>query len=108
MVEISNLEDFNAFVKSNNFVCKLSASWCRPCKQVTPLLQEIAEETGVTVLELDIDDHEEVFNSLNVRSVPTVIGFKGGEAFGHVLVGVKSKQEYADLATVIAQKEAND
>lgn len=57
------------------------AEWCGPCKQLSPILDEVAEEMGdaVTVVKVNIDDSPETPTKLGVRGIPTLMVFKGGE-----------------------------
>ena len=56
------------------------AEWCGPCKMLSPSLEEISEELGgqVTIAKLNIDDHPDAAAKYGVRSIPTMILFKGG------------------------------
>ena len=56
------------------------ATWCGPCKQLTPLLEKaIAEAKGaVTLAKIDIDKNQTLAQQLRIQSVPTVYGFSGG------------------------------
>ena len=56
------------------------AEWCGPCKQIAPALEEISEsQPGVTIAKLNIDENPELAAQYGVRSIPTLIAFKGGE-----------------------------
>ena len=57
------------------------AEWCGPCKQLSPILDEIASEMGekVTVAKVNIDDNPDSPLKYGVRGIPTLILFKGGE-----------------------------
>jgi thioredoxin 1 len=57
------------------------AEWCGPCKMIGPSLEEIATELGgkVTIAKLNIDENPELAAQFGVRSIPTLIMFKGGE-----------------------------
>jgi thioredoxin 1 len=56
------------------------AEWCGPCKVIAPALEQLAEEyTGrVTVAKLDVDTNPKAVMRFNVRSIPTMMFFKGG------------------------------
>ena len=72
------------------------APWCGPCKQVSPLLDEIEAAGEIEVLKLNIDYASEVAVNLRVRGVPTLIIYKDGEISG-TKVGGLSKKELLDF-----------
>ncbi|MGN6583630.1 MAG: thioredoxin [Rhizobiaceae bacterium] len=57
------------------------AEWCGPCKMIAPSLEEIATELGgkVKIAKLNIDENPELAAQFGVRSIPTLMIFKGGE-----------------------------
>ena len=71
------------------------ASWCGPCKALTPTMGSLAEEYDgrVKVVKIDIDKFPELLAQFNFRSVPTVILFEKGEAVFSAN-GAKSKEFY--------------
>jgi thioredoxin 1 len=75
-----------------------TATWCGPCKQLAPIVDQLADELvgQVKVGKLDIDDSPITAGKYGVRGVPTVMVFKGGErAAQHV--GLTTKQKLLDL-----------
>ena len=68
------------------------AEWCGPCKMITPVLEEIAEEQAgkVRIAKLNIDDNLDVTRRFDVMSIPTLILFKDGEPTAR-LIGAKPK-----------------
>lgn len=57
------------------------AEWCGPCKQLTPIVDEIAGDFGgkMNVFKVNIDDNPDTPSKYNVRGIPTLILFKDGE-----------------------------
>lgn len=73
------------------------AEWCGPCRMIAPILEEVAEELGDTVIisKLNIDENPETPALLGVRSIPTLMIFKDGKMVG-TKVGVQSKSALID------------
>lgn len=57
------------------------AEWCGPCKMIAPALEEIATELNgrVKIAKINIDENPELAAQFGVRSIPTLMIFKGGE-----------------------------
>ena len=73
------MPDFRALISSKNPVLiDFFAEWCGPCKTLSPILKEIANEMSeeVRVIKIDIDKNPTLANKLNVRSVPTLMIYK--------------------------------
>ncbi len=70
------------------------APWCGPCKMVAPVVDELAEEYDgkVKFVKLNTDDNIETASKYGIRSIPTLIVFKNGEAVEQV-VGFRPKSE---------------
>ena len=68
------------------------AEWCGPCKMITPVLEEIAEEHEgkIQIAKLNVDDSLDVSRRFDVLSIPTLILFKDGEPQVRV-IGAKPK-----------------
>ena len=74
------------------------AEWCGPCKVVGPTVEALASDYQgkVKVAKLNVDDNPEAAGRFGVRSIPTLIVFKDGEA-QQAAVGVKPKGQLAEL-----------
>lgn len=71
------------------------ASWCAPCKQVSPLLDRLAETYGdrASVVKLDFDNNRQVAKRFKLQGMPSVMFFKGGE-LQETLTGMKPYSVY--------------
>lgn len=58
------------------------ATWCGPCKLQGPILEQVKQKMGdkVNIIKIDVDRNPELSERYQIRSVPTLIVFKGGEA----------------------------
>jgi thioredoxin 1 len=70
------------------------ATWCGPCRMIAPVLEEIAEEQAeaVRIAKVDVDNNPELSNRFGIRTIPTLMFFKGGELKDQV-VGLTSKAD---------------
>ncbi|WP_454739956.1 thioredoxin [Cupriavidus necator] len=68
------------------------AEWCNPCKQIAPLLNEIADEMGGTlrVVKVNADENKALMERYSVRGLPSLLLYVGGEEKGRLL-GLQSK-----------------
>jgi thioredoxin 1 len=68
------------------------APWCGPCKAIAPILEDLAVELDgkLAIAKINIDDYSEIAAEFDVRSIPTLLVFKGG-ALASRLVGMLPK-----------------
>lgn len=73
------------------------AEWCGPCRMIGPSLEEIATEMAgkVKIVKLNIDENPNTAMKFGVRSIPTLIAFKGGQPAG-MQVGAAPKSKLVD------------
>ena len=71
------------------------AEWCGPCKMVAPILDELAAEYDgkVRIGKVNIDDHQDLATEYNIRAIPTLLLFKGGQVVDQI-VGLRSKKDF--------------
>lgn len=74
------------------------ADWCGPCKMMSPVIDNIADEYSdkVKVGKINIDENQNLAVEYNVMSIPTIMIFKNGK-LQHTFVGVRDKKEILDV-----------
>jgi len=73
------------------------ASWCGPCRMLSPVVDEIAEENAsVKVGKVNVDEQPELASQFGVMSIPTLLAFKGGK-LAEQSVGVKPKAAILEM-----------
>ena len=74
------------------------APWCGPCRMLSPVISEIAEEYGdkVKVCKVNVDDEGELAASFNVMSIPTLVVVKDGKV-ANSAVGVRPKAQIVEM-----------
>jgi len=70
------------------------AEWCGPCKAIAPTLDELATEYAgrVTIAKVNVDEHPGLAARFEVRSIPTLLIFKGGQVIDQVVGAVPKAQ----------------
>lgn len=75
------METFNDIIQSNKpTLVDFYATWCGPCKAMTPIIQQLGKELQSTarVLKIDVDKNPATAARFQIRSVPTLMIFKNG------------------------------
>ena len=73
------------------------AEWCGPCRMVSPIIDELAQEYEgrVTIGKMNVDENDDVVGRFGIRNIPTVIFFKNGEMVDKI-VGATSKDKFKE------------
>ena len=99
VLEINDLNfDKEVLESKEPFLLDFSAVWCGPCKMLSPIVEKIADENlgKIKVGKLDIDDSPGVAKKFAIRSVPTILVFRGGKETARQ-VGVVNKDALMKL-----------
>ena len=83
--------NFNEVVSGNSLVLvDFWAEWCGPCRMLSPILEEISNETGLLVGKLNVDENPKKSSEFGVKSIPSMVLFKDGSPV-HTIVGAMPK-----------------
>ena len=88
-------ENYERTIKTEKTVLlDFYAEWCGPCKMMSPVIDQIAEEVGNTVIvgKIDVDDDQQLAEKYGIMSIPTIVIIKNGEVVKK-FVGVTNKEE---------------
>ena len=97
MVKKVNGQEFeNEAMKAPAAVVDFSATWCGPCRMIAPILEEIAEETGLKIAKVDVDECGELAAQFGIMSIPTLMVFRNGKLVNKA-VGAMPKENILDL-----------
>lgn len=73
-------ENFHEEIKEGTVLVDFYATWCGPCKMLSPVIEELSKENPtISVIKIDVDEHEELAREYAVMSIPTVLLFKDGQ-----------------------------
>ena len=90
-VQKLNQNNFDNAIINGTALVDFYADWCGPCRMVSPIVDEIAEERpDVTVGKVNVDDENELAMKYEVMSIPTLIVFKDGKETARI-VGARPK-----------------
>ena len=89
---ILNPTNFQNQTKSGIVLIDFWASWCMPCKMMSPILNEVADAIGdeARICKVNVEDHQQLSSKFSVRNIPTLILLKNGKEIER-FVGVKTK-----------------
>ena len=74
------------------------AEWCAPCRQISPIISELAAEYGdrVKIVKMDIDKSPNTPGQYGIRAIPTILAFKGGRVVQQIQ-GARPKADFKKM-----------
>lgn len=87
-------ENYQTTIDNGLVLVDFFATWCGPCKMLSPVIAEIAEESNgkYTVAKADVDELGDEAAALGIMSVPTIVLFKDGKEKDRI-IGLRSKED---------------
>ena len=98
MALIATNTSFDGLLESEKLVIvDFWATWCGPCRMLSPLLDEVEEEMSdkITVVKVNVDDADEIAMRYRIMSIPTLLFFKNGQVVDKT-VGAMPKSTLVD------------
>ncbi|ACE06045.1 hypothetical protein Aasi_0649 [Candidatus Amoebophilus asiaticus 5a2] len=102
-IHLTDAEFDKALQSSNPVLVDFWAPWCGPCRMMSPIIDELAKEYEgkADIYKLNIDENSQVPTKYSIRSIPTMIIFKNGQAVERIVGGLSkiALEEKLDIYT---------
>ena len=95
IVHVKNYDEFKSYIESSDCFVDFFATWCGPCKMLTPVIEEMDEkgEFGdIKILKIDVDECGDIARDYRIQAVPTLMLFRGGKVV-NTAMGYKNENE---------------
>ena len=82
MAKVATNSNFNELLQDSKLVVvDFWATWCGPCRMLSPILDEVEEEMKdkISVVKVNVDDADEIAAQFRIMSIPTLLFFKNGQ-----------------------------
>lgn len=102
--KILNLDNFDNEIANTEQLVLVDfyATWCGPCKMLSPIITEIANEYSdkVKVCKVNVDENQDLALKYNILSIPTLLFFKNGKIV-KTSIGFSSKEELSSIINTL-------
>lgn len=105
MVKVVNESEFVNEISNGVVVVDFFATWCSPCKMLSPVIDSLAEEMKdqVKFIKVDVDEAGKVADEYNITNIPAVVIFKDGQK-EDMLVGFSPKEVISEKIDIYLNK----
>ena len=79
MIKNINSDEFDSEIKNGVVFVDFFATWCGPCKMLSPIVDQVSEEIkDIKFIKVDVDESFDIAKNYGIMSIPTLIIFKDG------------------------------
>lgn len=97
MIFLENEQDFFELINNKLVLVDFYATWCGPCRMISPIIDEVAKETtDLMVVKVDVDKYPNIATKYGIMSIPTLKVFKNGKE-EKTSIGYIEKDDIKDL-----------
>lgn len=80
MIFLEKENEFFELIKKDHVLVDFYATWCGPCRMISPIIDEIAKEKeNLTIIKVDVDKFPNLASKYGIMSIPTLMVFKAGK-----------------------------
>ena len=99
IIHVKSYDEFKNLIASSDCFVDFFATWCGPCKMLTPVIEEMDEKGAfgeVKILKIDVDKCSDIARDYRIQAVPTLMFFKNGKLV-NTTMGYKNENEILDF-----------
>jgi len=97
MVKELKEKDFDKVIETGKVLIDCYATWCGPCKMLSPIIDELSKEyEDISFYKLDVDQAEEISMRYGIMSIPTLLIFEDGKLI-KTMVGFRSREDLEEF-----------
>ena len=105
---VNNQQEFKELIQNGTVLVDFFATWCGPCKMLSPLLEEISNESDILILKVDVDEASALAAEFTIQAVPTLMLFKDPTLPDAVAGDITAAMPYRAMTNIINFIQAMD